>query len=342
MHKKMMVLLVLSLLLAFSGTTVNAGETLIIQIWPGTFEDIYREYVINPFEEKYGVEVLTTTGVEWFTLPKIAQEVQTGRPEVDIVQVTGSDFLRGREMGLWEELDFSRIPEAGNIFETYVYDHGIGFEIYQMGWLYNTNSDNHPPTEIEDIWKYDYDITIGQTHEQYLIPMINHMLTGQFTPVDIDLVFEKLDELKPKIVNLNASHSEVRTLLANNEVDISEAFNSRLGLMVDDGLPVEFLQSDSNYVGVDFWGVVKGTSNKELAEKFINFTLEAEQQYQNAVNQYLGPTNVNVVLGQELVEERGIPYGAFMENAMDMDDLEYIAQHLSQWTERWTRWMAGF
>lgn len=332
-------LILIALIFSQSGEVV-AEDSLVIQIWSGTFHDVYTEEVVEPFEEKYDVEVITTEGLEWFTLPKIAEGVEAGDPEVDLVQLTVSDFMRGKEMGLWEELDRDKVPNLDDIYEYYVDDYGVGFNIYSMGLLYNEDSEEEPPQDLDDFWDDKYNVTIGETHEQYLIPMVNHMLTGEYTPVDLDAVFEKLGELD-NIHTFNVSHAEVRDLIARDEIDLSEVFNSRAGLMIDDGLNVEFVETNSPFIGVDYWGVSKG-GNSELAQKFINFSLAKEQQRANAEAQYLGPTNENVELDEDLVEERGIPYGDLLDDALTMEDYEYIAENLNDWSERWTRWMAGY
>ena len=300
---------------------------------------MYVEHVIEPFENKYGVEVTTTTGVEWFTLSKLRQEVKSGSPRVDVVQVTVSDYIRGRNMDLWEELDYSNIPESENVGEEFVASHGIGFETYGMGLVFNTKTGKPTPTSLEDLWDSNYNVAIGKTHQQYFVPMVNYMLTGQFTPVDEEAVFDKLDELKDNMVTTTASHAEKRNLIANNEIDLSEAFNNRVGKMLDDGLKVKYISFPSAFVGVDYWGIVKGTSQKELAEEFINFSLATAQQAANARNQYLGPTNKGVELEEDFVAKKGIPYGESARK-LSLDDYEYIAENLGSWTKQWQRWLA--
>jgi len=340
--KKVFVVFLLVSIMLMPLSSSAAQERLVIQVWPGDFETNYEECVIKPFEEKYGVEVITTTGLEWYTLQRITEMIASGHPEVDIVQNTVSDHIRGAKMGLWEEVNYKNINNAQDVHEQFKSPDGIGFETYLMGLIYNERTGKPVPNELADMWNPIYKVTICQTHEQYLIPMINHMITGHFTPVDLDAVFNKLEELTPQIVTINPSHSVVRTLIANNEIDLSEGFNNRTGTMIDDGMQVKFIDFPSAFVGVDYWNIVKGTSNKELAEKFINFTLAPEQQLANAEKQYLGPTNNKVKLDNDIVAIKGIAYGSRLENIITIDDYKYIADNLDEWTTRWQKWLAGF
>ena len=317
----------------------NAKEQLVIQIWPGSYEEVFTKYIIEPFERLFGVDIVTTTGMEWFTLNKVLAEVESGTPQIDLVEVTVSDFLRGQEMGLWEALNSDEIPNLKYVPPTLQAADGVGFETYTMSLVYNCATGKPRPETLLDLWSGEYKLCIDRTHEQYFIPMVNYMLTGRYTPVDLELVFEKLRELKPYIVTMTESHAEKRILLANNEVDVSEAFNNRVGLMIDDGMNVEFVMVPEAFVGVDFWGIVKGTQHKALAQKFINFTLEAMVQEINARKQYLGPTNVTVQLEDEFVSERGIAYGDVLKK-LTMEDYRYIAENLESWTARWQQWIA--
>ncbi len=319
-----------------------AKEKLAIQIWPGSYEEIYTQYVINPFEKKYDVDVVTTTGVEWFTLAKIREEIASGKPRLDVVEVTVSDYMRGKNMELWERLNLANIPTSRDLYETFKDSHGLGFETYGMGLVFNTASGKPRPTSLEDLWNPAYRVAIIRTHEQYFLPMVNHMLTGRYTPLDLDRVFDKLDALRPRIIAVSESFAEFRNLLANNEMDLGEAFNNRAGRMLDDGMAVEYISFPSIFVGVDYWGVVKGTKHKDIAEKFIDFTLNVQSQTANVKNQYLGPTNRTVKLPDDFVKTRGVAYGSGLEGKLTMEDYRYIAEHLDEWSVRWQKWLAGF
>lgn len=332
-------LLVLIMLIPLSFSV--AKERLVIQVWPGDWEKNYVECVVKPFEKQYGVEVITTTGVEWYTLQRITEMVASGRPEVDIVQNTVSDYIRGAKMGLWEELNYKNINNAQDVYEQFKAPDGIGFGTYGLGLIFNEKTGKPVPHVLADLWNPSYKVTITQTHEQYLIPMINHMLTGHFTPVDLDAVFNKLKELTPQIVTINSSFAQVRTLIANNEIDLADGFNNRAGTMIDDGMQVKYIDFPSAFIGVDYWSIVKGSSRKELAEKFINFTLAPEQQLANVEKQYYGPTNNKVKLDDDIVVTKGVAYGSRLD-IITMNDYKYIADHLDEWTIRWQKWLAGF
>lgn len=84
--------------------------------------------------------------------------------------------------------------------------------------------------------------------------------------------------------------------------------------------------------------IVKGSQNKEFAEKFINMILSAEGQTCFAKNMYEGPVNKNVKLEPALA--RKMPYGPQQIEAMYVPDYQYVSEHRGAWTERWNKEIA--
>ena len=105
-------------------------------------------------------------------------------------------------------------------------------------------------------------------------------MTGKLTPVnDLDAVFAKLTELKPNLLLAAASVAEIQNLMVNREVVLAASYNGRVYTMQDDGVDVDFAVPKEGAIGaIDYFVVVRNSKNKDLAEKFIDFVLEPEQQ----------------------------------------------------------------
>ena len=83
--------------------------------------------------------------------------------------------------------------------------------------------------------------------------------------------------------------------------------------------------------------VVRNSKNKDLAEKFIDFVLEPEQQANIAKHLSYAPTNTLVKLDEKTAKR--MPYGKKEVDALLIVDDEYVAQHLDRWMERWNAWL---
>ena len=89
-----------------SVTFAEAQErTLVVQVWSGSFERVYKTYVLEPFAKKYGVKVVSSPQGVWYGLVKLKQEVESGAPKVDVSVATYPELLRGTKENLWEPID---------------------------------------------------------------------------------------------------------------------------------------------------------------------------------------------------------------------------------------------
>ena len=84
--------------------------------------------------------------------------------------------------------------------------------------------------------------------------------------------------------------------------------------------------------------IVKGTENKELAEKFINWLLSKEFQKTSAVAKIDSPVNTKVELSAE--EAAGITYGADVVNKLIQLDMNVVLEKNEEWINRWNREIA--
>jgi putative spermidine/putrescine transport system substrate-binding protein len=325
---------------SLSVTFAEAQErTLVVQVWSGSFERVYKTYVLEPFAKKYGVKVVSSPQGVWYGLVKLKQEVESGAPKVDVSVATYPELLRGTKENLWEPIDAGRIPQIKNLYPQARHDRGVGYLISTYGMAYSRKIEK--PQSWMALWdpKYRQKVTFQKNHPQIIIPLVNHLLTGKLTPVnDLDAVFAKLTELKPNLLTAAASVAEIQNLMVNREVVLAASYNGRVYTMQDDGVDVDFAVPKEGAIGaIDYFVVVRNSKNKDLAEKFIDFVLEPEQQANIAKHLSYAPTNTLVKLDEKTAKR--MPYGKKEVDALLIVDDEYVAQHLDRWMERWNAWL---
>lgn len=318
-------------------------QALMLQPWPGSYEEIYNQYVFTPFSEKFGVEVGTTATIEWYNIAKIQQEVESGSPTLDAsVQLPG-DVARGGKDGLFEPINLENVPNVSDLF----YDAktllpwGIGYLVYSYGIGYRPGTGEFK--SWWDLWDPQYEgrLSLGKFHATYVMQTINALLTGQMSPVDVDGVVAKLEELKPNIKKMFESDADIRNMYLNDEIDAFVFFNGRVAVQIDDGIDVRFSSPEEGAFGAfDYWCITKGTKNKALAEQFINFALEPEPQKNIGKFLHYGPTNRTVAYEEAKYCEL-MPCGPEAYGKLWFEDYEYVAENQDAWIERWNEWLAG-
>ncbi len=319
-------------------------KVLYAQSWPGSYEEIYTEYVYKPFEEKTGIRIESTTTAEWYNVAKLKQEVDSGDPTLDLSTQLPGDVQRGGRDSLFEELNLDNIPNAKDVYDTAktLLPYGMGYLAYTHGIGY-VNKVDPAPTSWWDLWdpKFEQRLTVGKTHTTYFVQDINYALTGEMSPVDLDAVFEKLDELKPNILKMFESDAEYRNMVTNDEIDLFITFNGRVAVMVDDGFEVSYVAPEEGALGaMDYWCITKNSKRKEMAEEFINFALEPEQQKNIGLYLHYGPINRTVTYDDPDIGKI-MPYGAEAMDNLLLEDYEYVSEHQDEWIERWNEWLVG-
>jgi putative spermidine/putrescine transport system substrate-binding protein len=319
-------------------------QPLVLQPWPGSYEEIYTKYVFDPFAEANNVDISTTATVEWYNVAKIKQEVESGNPTLDLsVQLPG-DVARGGTDGLFEPINLENVPNVADLF----YDAktllpwGVGYLVYSYGIGYRPGTGEFK--SWWDLWDPQYEgrLSLGAFHATYVMQTVNALLTGQMAPLDVDAVIAKLEELTPNIKKMFESDADIRNLYLNDEIDAFVFFNGRVAVQIDDGIDVKFSSPDEGALGAfDYWCVTKGTKRKDLAEQFINFALSPQPQKDIGKYLHYGPTNKTVSYADDPSYCELMPCGPEAYSKLWFEDYEYVAENQDAWIERWNEWRAG-
>ena len=81
---------------------------------------------------------------------------------------------------------------------------------------------------------------------------------------------------------------------------------------------------------IEFVGILKGTPNRDLAEKWVDFMLSPEFQEDIPLNMYVFPVNKNAVLEETFQKYLDVP-----EITADVNPAS-IAQNREKWINEWT------
>ena len=131
MKKKIAMLLVMAMTLPMaacgsqeSGGTENQsggdgtetsyeGETLVVQVWGGTYEETMRNDVIPKFEEETGATVEVVSGAA--PLSQLATEGDNA--SIDVLSLDCNEVVQGTKMDVLETLDFDNLENSGDRYE---------------------------------------------------------------------------------------------------------------------------------------------------------------------------------------------------------------------------------
>lgn len=274
------------------------AESLTVISFGGTNKDAQDKAFYKPFiaAGKGNIESGECNG----EMARIRAMVETGQIGWDVVELETPELKRGCEEGLFETLDWSKLGGKTDLLPAAVSECGAGIFVWSTVLTYDAQKLKKGPTSWADFWdvktfpgkralrksaKYTLEIALmadGVKRED-----VYKVLA---TPEGVDRAFKKLDQLKP-YVQWWESGAQPLQWLVSGDVVMSSAYNGRIGAAQDEGHNFKIVWDNALY-DLDNWAIVKGSKHKALAEQFITFANQPENQKIYAENIPYGPVNI--------------------------------------------------
>jgi putative spermidine/putrescine transport system substrate-binding protein len=160
------------------------------------------------------------------------------------------------------------------------------------------------------------------------------------TEEGVDRAFDKLDEIKPHIVNWWTSGAQAIQMLADGEVYFGSTFNGRAASMQAEGRPLQIVWA-GGAVKPTYMAIPKGAPNKAAAEQFLNFMLTSPERaaaFAAAAPYPFFTKGLYDHLPED--QSRGMPtYPANLDAQFVTDDL-FWGENYDEINERWQDWLA--
>lgn len=325
--------------------------SIVVPVAGGSWGDAYQKNMIDPFLEMHpDVEIKTDLTGDAERLLKF-RSAGGEKPPMDVVGLLNEYMDAAIREGLVDTFTADEVPNVNDLYKVSKPDYwqtGDGFYAVhqnwgQLGFAYRTDLVENPPQEWLDIWDPQYKELFGfgpltySAALQFFIATIRAMGGHESNPDDIDAAFDKLEELKPNVVQNPADSGAVQNLLERGEIGIAHIWDGRAFALAASGLPIGFVYpNDPGPVASGApRGIAKGTQNRELAIEFLNFTLSPEAQKGFCDTMWYGPSNVNVTLNDEV--DAKVAYGDEAYEKLLEPDYEAVSENLGDWQKRWTR-----
>lgn len=320
--------------------TSSQTDTLAINSFGGTFQEAIEEVVVSGFESKYDASVSVVTAISTEALTQLKSSPEND-PALDVAYMDLAPIYQARAAGLLQPMDRSKIPSLGQIYPLAVDEDGywVAELVSMTGIAYNTEKVKTPPKSWMDLWNPDYaghvaisDVA-GTAGYQFLAQIAR--LNGG-SEENIDPGFEQISKLKPSISSIYKTPDEMSRLLSSGEAWVGPWYADRLSSLKRDGAPVAFVTPTEGSIAVlSAMCISKGSSQLDLAHKFIEHQISADVNKEFITTIAEGPTNSKVKLDDKFLAENYIPYGTdAIDNLVSLDS-RVIAENLSDWVTRW-------
>lgn len=275
----------------------DKGELVVVS-WGGSWAKSLREVMFTPFEKETGYKVRDDGPPEG---AKLKAMTQSGDVTWDILDTDLPAIQTMVKDGLLDTLDYSKLDKSklDRIPKPLHNSHAIGHKIYSFNIVYNTKAlptGKHPRSwaEVWDGQKFkggrSFNFRGGISPQLEIALLADGVSIDKLYPIDVERAWKSMDRLRPLVTKWYQSHAEAIQLVAAGEVDISCTIGPRAVYAKRTGAPVD-VDYNQGKLGSDYWCVVKGTKNREIALQFINFALDGKRQAGMVKENPYGPSN---------------------------------------------------
>lgn len=341
-----------------------SGHTLYVANWQAYSSD--TNYCEVAFEEKFGCEV---EHVYYNSFDELMTNLQTGGNEmIDAVVLSQNYTQYFHDQGLLMNVDPADIPNYEGVADTYkdIAPYAVDEDgnVFAFPWTTGTTSLVYNPEKVtKEItsWSDMLDpeftghVCLNGDYGDGMIIAI--LLSGQDPSdpenLDLDKVAETLEELKPQVLSFWASNDEQLIPYKSGEFWIGNMWSGPCAQLITEGAAVEYIHPAEGTIGfLDYWAVVEGTDEYDLACEWINWIESYELQYTMATGEgteyesvdglpYPTYTPVNAEVFENLTDEQKDALGMNpMPTKICM--LNYLtAEQKDAWQEVWDNFKAS-
>jgi len=235
--------------------------------------------------------------------------------------------IKALENDLLEQYVPENITKIEN--ETLIFDktgHITPFDYSAIAMIYDPTRLQNPPQSFEDLENMDKVLIIQDPRSSS---------TGQSFLLWTIAIYEEdwqafWQRIKPSILTVTSGWTEAFSKFEAGEAPMMVSYAT------DGAYSYEYYGSITNetlipkegaYVQIEGSGIIKGTKNRELAEKFIAFTLSDTFQKKLPLNQWMFPV-VDVQMPESF------QYAQKPKKILTLDAAQ-IAKNIDEWLDEW-------
>lgn len=320
--------------------TTDGKRQLVISTW-GLSEDVLKQDVYAPFEEKFNCEIVLEIGTTPERYTKLATDPNS---KVDIIDLSQAKAAEGYEAGLFEKIDYSKIPNSKDLIpaaaELTKSGYGPAYTINSIGIMYDKEALGFEITDFADLWKPELagKISIPEITSTFgpaMMYVANDYKGGDIASDEGAKAFEALEELKPNIVKTYSKSSDLANMFASGEIQVAVVGDFAIPTIQAAAPQLTYVTPASGtYANFNTMDINKNSKNKDLAYEFINWRLSNELQTKTAESLNEAPTNSTVQLTDDVALNK--TYGEVATNAKAID-YSLVNPLLTKWIDQWNR-----
>jgi putative spermidine/putrescine transport system substrate-binding protein len=315
----------------------SADRRLRVMMNGGIYEEHARRLVVDPFEGDTGASVEVVPGSAAQIITRLTAE--RAAPSVDVVIVDELVMGGAIDEGLFDTIDPGNVPSLADLVPGALDSRGYGPRVHchNLALGYNTKRLGvDPPARWADLWDARFKGLVVPGAVE-LTPGLLFLLEANAinggTYDNLDPGFAALKRLAPNVRKYYRNIGEVRPLVAGENVIVAISSNM-LQVEIAQGSPVAIVfPAEGCLASPAVAQVVRGTRDKALAERFIDFYLRPEAQLGWARDYNVSVFNTKANVPPDITAR-------IADKTVYFDPVA-VSRHRAAWVDRWMREIRG-
>lgn len=315
---------------------------MVLMTWGGLWGDSMRDSADAAFEKAMGIKIVQDRGsspAERITKIKVNINDQ----KFDLVQLHDGIVPLAVKQGALEPINRNspRLTNLAQVPDRFVQSHWVAMIYSPLGIVYNEKLVKNPPTSFADLWRPEF-------KNRIVLPEINHSIGPYIVPIgamaagkppsDTATGFDMLKKMAGLQPIWAKDTDSIMNALRSEEAVIGLLYKSQTYTVLGWGTPVKWVYPREGAILYSAGcGIAKGTKNLELAEQYLNMTLDPKIQsvYSERFN-YPGTHKDAIGILPPNLQERVQLSAQEMAGLIDLDHAT-MAEQRPDWTDRWNR-----
>lgn len=327
--------------MAVSSPAIAQQRTLVINSFGGAYEQTHRKAVIEEFERQNNVKVQVITVYSADALAQL--RAQKAAPQFDILHFSGGQEAVAAREGLLDKVTLADLPMNGKSlypFATAGLERGEGpvMQIAAMGLIYHADKVKPAPTSWKDVLDPKFKGHIVLTDFSNSYGLLSALMLNQALGGSLDDVGPGMNALKGivKDATVISRSPDIQLNFVQNDAWLAPYAQDYAFALRKAGVPARFALPQEGIAGsLITINAVAGRPNRDLALKFIDFSLRPEAQEAWAKDLRYSPVNKDLKLDAEIAGD--VVYGEEAVKKLVVFDPIKIGEKRQGWVDQWNR-----
>lgn len=288
------------------GALAQSKGKIVVGTWGGDYARLLTKNIEDPILKAEGWEVIQDQAGDPQRRSKMQAERRLPRGTTDVQGLSALNMYQMHAIGVTDEIDYSRLKNAGNILPSMRYKAGVGHIYSGKVAVYNANLVKTPPTSYKDVFDPKHGNKLAIIDIQYQYTLVAAALAASGNVTDMDGAKRVLQEVRKAGCRIYPTNEAFAQGLKADEFEVGIMWKARTVQWQNAGINVKSVApSEGTLAYASGFVIPKNAPNKDGSYAYIDAMLAPSAQAAFAIDMGYNPTVTNAVVAPELNERIG-------------------------------------